>query len=54
MSKRFTLAKLSDYWIVWDSEERMIVDQDEDRENLIFVVAAMNSLDRKFNHNFVQ
>lgn len=51
---RFKLAKVGDQWIVWDSEERMVVDEDWERAELVDLVSAMNSLDIKLNHNFVQ
>jgi len=52
--QRFTLSRHGDMWIVWDSEERMIVDTDRRRAKLAPVVRAMNSLDRKLNHSAAQ
>lgn len=51
MTPRFTLSQHNGFWIVWDSEERMFVDRDVDRGELVDLVDAMNSLDRKFNHS---
>jgi hypothetical protein len=49
--RRFMVAQCANLWIVWDSEERMIIDEDEDCAEMACLAAAMNWLDRDLNHS---
>jgi hypothetical protein len=51
MIRRFMVAQSETLWIVWDSEERTIIDEHEDCAEMACLAAAMNWLDRDFNHS---
>jgi hypothetical protein len=51
--KRFVIAHIGGTWAIWDTEERMVVDEDEDCDELLPVAAAMNSLNHQFHSNWL-
>jgi hypothetical protein len=49
MTERFTIGRSAELWIVWDTEEHAIIDQDEDIGQMANLAAAMNWLNGNFN-----